>query len=548
VHSPSSKLVPGSHKSHADVAEQDMSTLQTPPPLAIIAALEGGPAMADSEKLDFKNGVPLSNVPDGGMVQGQVDGEEVVLARRGSELFAVAAHCTHYHGPLADGLIQGDEVRCPWHHACFSLRTGEALRAPALDPIQCWKVEQVGEKVFVREKLAQLGSKPVSASHPSSVVIVGGGAAGLAAADMLRREGYQGPLTMISADSAPPCDRPNLSKDFLAGTAPPEWIPLRPPEWYAERKIDLLLNTRITELNTAKKRVTADNGKTYEYGALLLATGADPVKLPVEGATPSQVLYLRSFADSQSIVARVASAKQVVVVGASFIGLEVAASLRARGVAVHVVAPGRLPMEKILGPELGSFVRNLHESHGVTFHLERTVRRVDGSRVTLSDGSTIEADFLVLGVGVVPSIALAEAAGLAMDRGIAVNEYLETSAKGVFAAGDIARWPDPRSGQGIRVEHWVVAERQGQTAAKNMLGQNRRFDFVPFFWSQHYDIPINYVGHVEKWDSIVVDGDVDNKDCTVSFNQNGRRMAVVTIFRDLESLKVEAEMEQEPPA
>jgi len=504
--------------------------------------------MADSEKLDFKNGVPLSNVPDGGMVQGQVDGEEVVLARRGSELFAVAAHCTHYHGPLADGLIQGDEVRCPWHHACFSLRTGEALRAPALDPIQCWKVEQVGEKVFVREKIAQQSSKPVSASHPSSVVIVGGGAAGLAAADMLRREGYQGPLTMISADSAPPCDRPNLSKDFLAGTALPEWIPLRPPEWYAEQKIDLLLNTRVTELNTAKKWVTADNGKTYEYGALLLATGADPVKLPVEGATPSQVLYLRSFADSQSIVARVASAKQVVVVGASFIGLEVAASLRARGVAVHVVAPGRLPMEKILGPELGSFVRNLHESHGVTFHLERTVRRVDVNRVTLSDGSTIEADFLVLGVGVKPSIALAEAAGLAMDRGIAVNEYLETSAKGVFAAGDIARWPDPRSGQGIRVEHWVVAERQGQTAAKNMLGQNRRFDFVPFFWSQHYDIPINYVGHVEKWDSIVVDGDVDNKDCTVSFNQNGRRMAVVTIFRDLESLKVEAEMEQEPPA
>jgi NADPH-dependent 2,4-dienoyl-CoA reductase/sulfur reductase-like enzyme len=402
------------------------------------------------------------------------------------------------------------------------LRTGEALRAPALDPIQCWKVEQVGEKVFVREKIAQQSSKPVSASHPSSVVIVGGGAAGLAAADMLRREGYQGPLTMISADSAPPCDRPNLSKDFLAGTAPPEWIPLRPPEWYAEQKIDLLLNTRVTELNTAKKWVTADNGKTYEYGALLLATGADPVKLPVEGATPSQLLYLRSFADSQSIVARVASAKQVVVVGASFIGLEVAASLRARGVAVHVVAPGRLPMEKILGPELGSFVRNLHESHGVTFHLERTVRRVDGSRVTLSDGSTIEADFLVLGVGVKPSIALAEAAGLAMDRGIAVNEYLETSANGVFAAGDIARWPDPRSGQGIRVEHWVVAERQGQTAAKNMLGQNRRFDFVPFFWSQHYDIPINYVGHVEKWDSIAVDGDVDNKDCTVSFNQNGR--------------------------
>ena len=503
--------------------------------------------MADPEKPDFKNGVLLSSVPDGGMVQGQVDGEEVVLARRGKELFAVGAHCTHYHGPLAEGLMQGDEVRCPWHHACFSLRTGEALRAPALDPIQCWKIEQVGDKVFVREKLVPQGQKPVSGSnHPSSVVIVGGGAAGLAAAEMLRREGYQGPLTMISADSAPPCDRPNLSKDFLAGNAPPEWIPLRPPEWYAEHKVDLVLSTRVTQLDTAKKTVTTDNGKTYGYGALLLATGADPVKLPVEGATPEQVLYLRSFADSQAIVARCASAKQVVVVGASFIGLEVAASLRTRGVAVHVVAPDRHPMEKILGSELGSFVRSLHESHGVTFHLEQTVRRVDGKTVTLSGGSTVEADFLVLGVGVKPSIALAESAGLTMDRGVAVNEYLETSAKDVFAAGDIARWPDPRSGQGIRVEHWVVAERQGQTAAKNMLGQKRRFDFVPFFWSQHYDIPINYVGHSEKWDSIKVDGNIDSKDCTVSFNQDGRRMAVATIFRDLESLKIEAEMEQEP--
>jgi NADPH-dependent 2,4-dienoyl-CoA reductase/sulfur reductase-like enzyme/nitrite reductase/ring-hydroxylating ferredoxin subunit len=500
--------------------------------------------MADSEKPNFKNGVLVSSIPDGEMVQGQVDDEEILLARRGNEVFAVGAHCTHYHGPLADGLMVGGEVRCPWHHACFSLRTGEALRAPALDPIQCWKVEQVGDKVFVREKLAPPGPKQVSVSgHPTSIVIVGGGAAGLAAADMLRREGYQGPLTMISADSAPPCDRPNLSKDYLAGTAPPEWIPLRPPEWYAERKIDLVLGTRVTALDTAKRAVTADNGKSYEYGALLLATGADPVKIPVEGATPSQVLYLRSFADSQAIVAKTSSAKRVVVVGASFIGLEVSASLRTREIAVDVVAPDRIPMEKILGPELGTFVRTLHESHGVTFHLGETVRRVDGSKVLLSGGTTIEADFLVLGVGVRPSLALAEQAGLKMDRGVVVNQYLETSAPGVFAAGDIARWPDPRSPEPIRVEHWVVAERQGQTAAKNMLGLKRRFDDVPFFWSQHYDVPINYVGHAEKWDSIEIDGSVDNKDCSVRLNQNGRTMALLTIYRDMESLKGEADME-----
>ena len=294
--------------------------------------------MSDAEKPDLKQGVPLASIPEGGKLLGTVDDDEVLVVRRGTEWFAVGAHCTHYHGPLAEGLIVDNEVRCPWHHACFSLRTGEALRAPALDPIQCWRVEQVGENVFVKEKAAPAAGKRAStAAHPSSIVIVGGGAAGLAAAEMLRREGYTGPVTMISADSAPPVDRPNLSKDYLAGTAPEEWIPLRPPEWYLEQKIDLMLNSRVVSLDTKQKKITTEDGKTYEFGALLLATGADPVKLPVEGASPSQIFYLRSFADSKAIVAKAASAKLVLVVGASFIGLEVAASLRTRGIAVHVV-------------------------------------------------------------------------------------------------------------------------------------------------------------------------------------------------------------------
>ena len=500
--------------------------------------------MNDAQKPDLKNGVPLASIPDNGKLLGTVDNEEVLLARRGAEFFAVGAYCTHYHGPLADGLVVGEEVRCPWHHACFSLRTGEALRAPALDSIQCWRVERQGDTVFVREKIAPSSpGKAADKTHPTSVVIVGGGAAGLAAADMLRRQGYSGPVTMISADGDPPCDRPNLSKDFLAGTAQDEWIPLRTPEWYSERKIDLVLNSRVTSLDTKQKKVATADGKSYEYGALLLATGADPIKLPVEGATPAQTFYLRSFADSRAIIARATSSRQVVVIGASFIGLEVAASLRTRGVAVHVVAPEQVPMEKVLGARVGAFVRSLHEEHGVSFHLGQTVKHVDGSKVTLSGGQTIEADFIVLGVGVRPSLALAEQAGLTMDRGVVVDEYLQTSAPGVFAAGDIARWPDPHTGERIRVEHWVLAERQGQTAARNILGARERFDAVPFFWSQHYDVPINYVGHAEKWDTIDVNGDVENKDCTIRYKQAGKTLAVVTIYRDLESLSAEAEME-----
>jgi NADPH-dependent 2,4-dienoyl-CoA reductase/sulfur reductase-like enzyme len=286
-----------------------------------------------------------------------------------------------------------------------------------------------------------------------------------------------------------------------------------------------------------------EDGRTVNFDALLLATGADPVHLEIEGANDSQIHYLRSFADSKAIIARAAGAKRVVVVGASFIGLEVAASLRAREIAVDVVAPEQQPLERVMGPEIGSFIRQLHESHGVTFHLGETVSRVDGRSVALSGGSTLEADFLVLGVGVRPSLTLAEQAGLATDRGISVNEYLETNVPGIFAAGDVARWPDPHIGQPIRVEHWVVAERQGQIAARNILGRRQKFDAVPFFWSQHYDVAINYVGHAEKWDSVSIDGSLSGRDCAVTYKHDGRILAVATISRDLQSLQSEAAME-----
>jgi NADPH-dependent 2,4-dienoyl-CoA reductase/sulfur reductase-like enzyme len=376
------------------------------------------------------------------------------------------------------------------------------------------------------------------------VVIVGGGAAGLAAAEMLRREGYTGPVTMISADSDAPVDRPNLSKDYLAGEAQEDWIPMWPPETYKERRIDLLLDRRVTAIDPQSHALLLDDGSRREFGALLIATGADPVHLPIPGADPSQVLYLRSFADSRAIVERTKAAKRVVVVGASFIGLEVAASLRTRNVAVDVVGQESVPLERVMGVEVGGFVKSLHESHGVVFHLGQTVKSVAGKSVTLTGGVVLDADFIVAGVGVRPSIALAERAGLTMDRGIAVNEYLETSAPDVFAAGDVARWPDPQTGSKIRVEHWVVAERQGQVAARNMLGRRERFDAVPFFWSQHYDVTLKYIGHAERWDSVRIDGSLDARDCAVSYFLGGRKLALVTISRDRASLALEAEWDR----
>jgi NADPH-dependent 2,4-dienoyl-CoA reductase/sulfur reductase-like enzyme len=357
---------------------------------------------------------------------------------------------------------------------------------------------------------------------------------------------------MISADADPPVDRPNLSKDYLAGEAQEDWIPLWPADLYRDKRVDLVLNTRAKSIDTGARRILMEDGTSREFGSLLIATGADPIRLPIPGADTAQIFYLRSFADSRAIVARASAPSapparpattRAVVAGASFIGLEVAASLRTRGVAVDVVAPERWPLERVMGAEIGAFVQDIHQAHGVVFHLGETVTSIAGRRVTLSGGSTIDADFIVVGAGVRPSTAIADRSALTTDRGIAVDEFLETSAPGIFAAGDVARWPDPHTGERIRVEHFVVAERQGQTAAKNMLGGRERFDAVPFFWSQHYDVTIRYVGHAERWDAVRIEGSLDARDASVSFLNNGRRLAVATISRDRENLLAETELE-----
>ena len=322
-------------------------------------------------------------------------------------------------------------------------------------------------------------------------------------------------------------------------------MPLWPPDYYAQQGVELRLSSPVVSIDTAGRTVLLGDGSRQSFGALLIATGAEPVQLPIPGEETGQVCYLRSFADSRAIVERTKGATRAVVVGASFIGLEVSASLRTRGIAVDVVAPGRAPLERVMGLEVGRFVQSIHEAQGVTFHLGETVSAIDGRRVTLSGGSVVEADFVVIGVGVRPATALAERAGLAVDRGIAVNEYLETSVGGIFAAGDVARWPDPHTGQPIRVEHWVVAERQGQVAARNMLGQRVRFDAVPFFWSQHYDVTIRYVGYAEQWDRVTVDGSLESRDASVSFILGGKTLAVATVSRDHRSLEAEVQLEQQ---
>jgi len=499
---------------------------------------------------DLEKGIPFGDIPDGGMIGGHFGDQPVLVARQGDEVFAVGGQCTHYGAPLADGLVVGTTVRCPWHHACFDLRTGEALRAPALNPVARWEIVRDGKTVRVAKEIpapdgaTRLRDRPSTAKDPENVVIVGAGAAGNAAAEMLRREGYKGKVTLIGGDESVPYDRPNLSKDYLAGNAPEEWIPLRPPEFYEAHSIDLIRGVRVDSIDPAGRTLKLSNGETKTFDRLLLAMGAEPVRLPIPGGSLPHVHYLRTLSDSRAIIAAAEKSKHGVVIGSSFIGLEVAASLRARGLSVDVVAPEKVPLERVLGQEIGKFIQTVHEGEGVVFHLGHSAREITADAVILDDGSSIPADIVVAGIGVRPNLTLAETAGAEVDKGVITDEFLETSIPGIFAAGDIARYPDPASGDRVRIEHWVVAERQGQTAARNMLQKKEKFATVPFFWSNHYSTAITYVGHAEKWDEVLIDGSVDDGDFLVGFRLGEKILAVAASGREKESLEAEVLMEQ----
>jgi len=486
---------------------------------------------------ELTQGVPFADIPDGGILVGQAAGEPVLLVRRGNDVWAVAAACGHWGFPLADGIVVDCQIRCPVHHAWFDCRSGEVVGPPSPRDIQTWEVFREGDRVRVGGKRPMPRARE-SRGGPASVLMVGAGGAADYAAATLRREGYRGPITLVGRDAEfIPMDRPNLSKDFLSGVAPEGWLPVRDEAFYKKHELTLVPGVEVTKLEPAAHRVALADGRTLEYGALLLATGAAPIRLDIPGASLPHVFTLRTLPETRGILERTVKGRPAVVIGASFIGLEAAASLRARGMDVAVVAPDARPLERILGPELGDFVRALHEEHGVTFHLGRKPASITARDVTLDDGTKLAADLVVMGVGVRPVTALAESAGLKVDKGVVVDEFLRTSAPDVYAAGDIARYPVAGGSQ--RIEHWVVAQQQGQTAARNMLGRNERFHTVPFFWSQHYDVQINYVGHAERWDAIQIAGSIASRDATVAYRAGGRIVAVATVGRDRPSLHAE---------
>jgi NADPH-dependent 2,4-dienoyl-CoA reductase/sulfur reductase-like enzyme/nitrite reductase/ring-hydroxylating ferredoxin subunit len=493
---------------------------------------------------DLEKGVPFGDLRDGEALLGHAHGAAVILVKEGDSLYATGASCTHYGGPLSEGLVVSGTVRCPWHHACFDLRTGEAVGAPALSPISCYEVVREGALVKLGKERAPTAKSVKSA--PASVVIVGAGAAGAVCAETLRREGYSGTITLLGAEAPGPVDRPNLSKDYLAGNAPEEWIPLRTKEAFAEQNIELLVGDPVAALDTAAQSVRLASGRSISYGALVLATGAVPVRLPIDGASLPHVHLLRTLDDSRAIIAQLGSARRAVVIGSSFIGLEAAASLRQRGLEVTVVSRDAVPLERVVGADVGRFVQSVHEGKGVVFHLNESPQRITESAVELASGKSLPCELVVMGVGVRPETTLAQAAGIKVENGIVTDAHLKTSAANVYAAGDVARFPYAATSNLVRIEHWVVAERQAQAVARDIVGRGAPFRDVPFFWSQHHDVTLAYVGHAEQFDTPEIRGNLAAHDAAVIYRDKGSRRvaALLTIGRDRLSLQVEHAMER----
>ncbi|MDG0817586.1 FAD-dependent oxidoreductase [Bdellovibrio svalbardensis] len=487
---------------------------------------------------DFSKGVSVELIAEGESILGHVGDKAILLSKIEDQFYAIGAHCTHYGGPLNEGLITGETVHCPWHHAVFSLKTGEALKAPALTPVSCWSIEVRDDKVFVTGK-RKAAVEPRAGTEKQQFVIVGGGAAGTAAAVMLRRKGFLGSIHLLSEDEALPYDRTNLSKDYLAGNAPEEWIPLWGQEFYRKHDIKLELNAKVMKIDGHRKHLFLADGRSLKFDKCLIATGGTPVKPPIPGIEQDHVYMLRSLKDCRHIIDRTSWAQKVAFIGSGFIALEAAAALRARNLEVHIVAPEDLPLIKVVGVHVGSYLKKLHEEHGVHFHLGHGIKEIRARSIVLDDKTSVACDFVIVGAGVRPNTLLAEQAGCKVDKGVLVDEYLETSVPGIYAAGDIARWPDPHSNKHIRVEHWEVAERQGQIAALNMLGDGVKFQEVPFFWTQHYDTSLGYVGNGGDFDRMEVFGDLGKNDFAVAFYDDERVAALLTVGRDRESLLIE---------
>ncbi len=477
-----------------------------------------------------------ADLAEGGMRGVEEAGEKILLARIGGRCHAVGGTCPHAGAPLSEGVLHGEVVTCPWHKAAFNVTTGRRVEPPAMDDLPRYETSVVGGRVLVE---VTGGSRPEhTPTMPSGddrcMAIVGAGAAGAMAAQTLREAGFAGRVVLIGQEDRVPYDRTVLSKYALSGKKGGEKTPLQDQAFYDRHAIERV-SRRVASIDPATRSLTFGDGTTFAYHAVLAATGGAPRRLETPGAELDGVFVLRSAADAEAIADAAAQARSVVIAGSGFIAMEAAASLCERGLSVTVVAPQSAPFERQLGAEVGRVFQTVHEREGIVFRLGDEIVALDGRTrvegVRLKSGGRLQADLVVVGLGITPATEFIGGVTRTKDGGILVDRTLR-AADGLYAAGDIAAFPLRGDGETIRVEHWRVAEQHGRTAALNMLGHERAYDSVPYFWTIHFMKRLDYVGHAEHWDEIVLDGDREKPDFTAFYLQNDRVAAIAGWGRD----------------
>ena len=493
----------------------------------------------------------VNDLRDGEKRQVSVNETDILLVRVNGNFYAIGAYCTHYQAPLEEGVLSGNRIICPWHNAYFQIDTGNQQEPPGLDSLPCYSVRVEGEDVIVNvpQSCSKTRTRAMAVYNPEIdkrvFVILGAGAAGAHAAETLRVEGFQGRVIMVTQEAQIPYDRTWLSKDYFNGQVSKEQLPLRTPEFYQAHNIEVLLNKRVVRVDAKAKNITFADGGNLNYDALLVATGGKPRQLDVDGADLKNIFTLRIATDTEDILTAASRATQAVVIGSSFIGMETASGLTQRGVKVTVISPDSIPFKKILGEEVGQLFKQVHEENGVIFKTGRKVTRVEGNdkveAVILDNQERIPADMVVVGIGVQPATDFLEGINLNQDKSVPVNNHLLCTAEGIedlYAAGDIARFPDWRTGEDTRVEHWRIAAQQGRVAAHNMLGKSVKFQTVPVFWTMQFDFPLRYVGHAKEWDEIIVDGDLQKREFIVFYVKENQVLATASSKRDTESAAI----------
>lgn len=467
-----------------------------------------------------------SDLREGALRLVRIGRRSVLLTLVDGEIHATGGKCPHYGAPLQEGVLLDHRLTCPWHTARFDVTSGTAISPPAFDDLARYAVKRANGLVYIR-RVKQPGEEIEVRADKGSYVIAGGGAAGFAAAVTLRKEGFDGRVIIATSEIELPYDRPSLSKEFLSGEMEPGWVPLKDEQFYADMKIEIFSGHQVYSVDPERREVLFANSATLRYDKLLLATGGVPRTPDIPGVHLPSFFLLRSFEDARVIRSVLEAGRRAVIIGAGFIGLEVAAALRSQGLEVHVAAPEKLPMENLLGEAIGNRLLKLHRDQGVRFHLgvfpEEIRGDADVESVLLSDETVLPADLVIAGIGVVPAVHFLDDAGVVEGGAVPVDGMLRTKTPHIYAAGDIAAVPDPVTGKRRRVEHWVEAQRQGQHAARAMLGFSGEYRETPFFWTRQHDSTLAYVGFSRKYDRVVYRGDVEG-DSFLAGYYRGKRL------------------------